>query len=134
MTWPRALAISEVLWSPKEKRDWNNFFPRVENQFKRLDEAEIKYAPSVYDPIFNVSTNDEKQLKIELSTEANGTDIYYTIDNTFPDNFSAKYTEPIILPKESVMLKVITYKAKNPVGRLIYMPIEELQKRANKNK
>lgn len=132
MTWPRAFAISEALWSPKEKRDWDNFFPRVENQFKRLDEAEIKYAPSVYDPIFNVSTTDDKQLKIELSTEPNGLDIYYTFDNTFPDRFSPKYKEPLIIPKESVMLKVITYKGKNPVGRLIYMPIEELQKRADK--
>ncbi len=131
MTWPRALAISEALWSPKEKRNWDDFFPRVENQFARLDAAEIKYAPSVYDPIFKVSKGDEKQLKIELSTEANGLDIYYTFDNTFPDRFSLKYAAPLTIPKESVMLKVITYKGKNPVGRLIYMPIEELQKRTD---
>ncbi len=134
MTWPRALAISEALWSPKEKRDWDNFFPRVENQFMRFDVAEINYAPSVYDPIFNVSTAEDKQLKIELSTEPNGLDIYYTFDNTFPDRFSPKYTAPLIVPKESVMLKVITYKGKNPVGRLVYMPVEELQKRADKKK
>ncbi len=134
MTWPRALAISEALWSPKEKRDWDNFFPRVENQFMRFDVAEINYAPSVYDPIFNVSTAEDKQLKVELSSEPNGLDIYYTFDNTFPDRFSPKYTAPLIVPKGSVMLKVITYKGKNPVGRLIYMPIEELQKRADKKK
>ena len=134
MTWPRAFAISEALWSPKEKRDWDNFFPRVENQFKRFDVSETKYSPSVYDPIFNVSNTDDKQLKVELSTEPKGLDIYYTFDNTFPDRFSPKYTEPVTVPKESVMLKVITYKGKNPVGRLIYMPIEELQKRANKKK
>ncbi|HEV8084834.1 MAG TPA: family 20 glycosylhydrolase [Chitinophagaceae bacterium] len=132
MTWPRAFAISEALWSPKEKRNWDNFFPRVENQFMRFDVAEINYAPSVYDPIFNVSTAEDKQLKVELSTEPNGLDIYYTFDNTFPDRFSPKYTAPLIVPKGSVMLKVITYKGKNPVGRLIYMPIEELQKRADK--
>ena len=134
MTWPRALAISEDLWSPKEKRDWDNFFPRVENQFMRFDVAEINYAPSVYDPIFNVSTAEDKQLKVELSSEPNGLDIYYTFDNTFPDRFSPKYTAPLIVPKGSVMLKVITYKGKNPVGRLIYMPVEELQKRADKKK
>ncbi|HZG25199.1 MAG TPA: beta-N-acetylhexosaminidase, partial [Chitinophagaceae bacterium] len=34
MTWPRGLAISESLWSPKEKKNWNSFFPKVEKQFK----------------------------------------------------------------------------------------------------
>ncbi len=132
MTWPRGVAISEALWSPKEKRNWENFFPRLENQFKRLDEAEIKYSPSVYDPIFNVTATNDKQVKVELSVEATGVDIYYTFDNTFPDNFSAKYTAPVTVPKESVMLKVITYKGKTPVGRLIYMPVDELKKRSAK--
>ncbi len=134
MTWPRGFAIAEALWSPKEKRDWDNFFPRVENQFKRLDESEINYAPSAYDPIFEATNTSNKQLMIELSTEPKGLDIYYTFNNSFPDRFSPKYAEPLIVPKESVMLKVITYKGKNPVGRLIYMPIEELQKRADNKK
>ncbi len=134
MTWPRALAISEALWSPKEKRDWDNFFPRVENQFKRLDESEVNYAPSVYDPVFSAANTDDKHLKVELSIEPKGLDIYYAFDNSFPDRFSPKYTAPLIVPKESVMLKVITYKGKNSVGRLIYMPIEELQKRADTKK
>jgi hexosaminidase len=30
------------------------------------------------------------------------------------------------------MLKVITYKGKEPVGRMMMMPVEELQKRADK--
>lgn len=71
-------------------------------------------------------------MKVELSVEETGVDIYYTFDNTFPDNFSAKYMAPIIVPKESVMLKVITYKGKTPVGRLIYMPVDELKKRSAK--
>ncbi|MGE5106781.1 MAG: beta-N-acetylhexosaminidase, partial [Sphingobacteriales bacterium] len=33
MVWPRAFAIAEALWSPKEKRDWKNFVPRVEDHF-----------------------------------------------------------------------------------------------------
>lgn len=131
MTWPRGMAIAEALWSPKNKRDWDNFFTRVEKQFPRFDAAEVKYSPSVYDPIFEVRKKGDDQLIVELSTEPKGLDIYYTADNTFPDRFSEKYTEPIIIPKESVMLKVITYKGNTPVGRLIYMPVEELQKRAN---
>ena len=129
MLWPRAMAIAETVWSPKEKRDWNDFSGRVEKQFKRLDEAEIKYAPSIYDPIFNVSKTDSNHLKIELNTEIKGLDIYYSFDNSFPDNFYPKYTAPLNPPKDAVMLKVITYRGNKPIGRMISMPIEELQKR-----
>jgi len=104
----------------------------VEKHFERFDAAEIKYAPSVYDPIFKVSRTTDKQIKIELSTEVEGLDIYYSLDNSFPDRFYPKYTEPLIFPKEAVMLNVITYKGKEPVGRMISMPIDELEKRASK--
>jgi hexosaminidase len=134
MTWPRAFAISESLWSPKGSKNWNNFASRVEKHFARFDIAQIKYAPSMYDPIFNASITPDKQLKIELSTEIEGLDIYYTFDNSFPDNFYPKYTEPLIAPKDASTLKVITYRNGKPIGRMITVPIEELKnKEAKKN-
>jgi hexosaminidase len=129
MTWPRGMAIAESVWSPKEKKDWDNFFGRVEKHFKRLDVREVKYAPSVYEPIFQASRTPDNQLQIELSTEVSGLDIYYSFDNTFPDRFYPKYTLPLVAPKDAVNLRVVTYKGKNPVGRLITMPMEELNKR-----
>jgi len=132
MLWPRAMAISEAVWSPKEKRNWDDFSNRVEKQFPRFNEAEIKYAPSMYDPIFNVSKQDST-LKIELSTEIKDLDIHYSFDNSFPDYFYPKYTSALIPPKDAVMLKVITYRGKQKMGRMISMPISELQKRLGKN-
>jgi hexosaminidase len=131
MTWPRAWATAESVWSPKEKKNWDNFFSRVETHFNRYDVAEIKYSPSVYDPIFKATRTSDKQLQIELTTEPSGLDIYYSFDNSFPDHFYPKYKTPLIAPKEAVMLKVITYKGKEPVGRMIAMPLEELKKRAD---
>lgn len=132
MTWPRALAIAESVWSPKGKKNFDDFTARVEKQFKRFDASETKYSPAMYDPVFDVSMDTSKQLKINLSTELKGLDIYYTFDNTFPDRFSPKYTQALTPPKEAVMLKVITYRGKDPIGRMIYMPIDELKKRAGK--
>jgi len=132
MTWPRGLAIAESVWSPVEKKNWNNFFSRVEQHFKRLDVAETKYAPSVYDPIFSVSRSADKQLMIELSTEVPGLDIYYSFDNSFPDRFYPKYTEKLSPPKDATMLKVITYKGKQPVGRMLSMPVDELSRRSRR--
>ncbi len=134
MTWPRGFALAESLWSPKEKKNWNNFFHRVEDHFERFDIAEKKYAPSVYEPIFTVSRNADKQISIVLSTEAEGIDIYYTFDNSFPDRFYPKYTAALIPPKDAVMLKVVTYRGKKQVGRLITMRDEEWRKRADRNR
>lgn len=37
MAYPRASALSEVVWSPKAKRDWFNFWGRLQTHFKRLE-------------------------------------------------------------------------------------------------
>lgn len=43
MAYPRALALSEVVWSPAEKRDWKNFQHRLERNFKLLDHWNVNY-------------------------------------------------------------------------------------------
>ncbi len=134
MTWPRGFAIAESLWSPKENKSWPNFFNRVENHFNRLDIAEINYAPSVYEPIVNVTRTADDYLRLELSTEIEGLDIYYTFDNSFPDRFYPKYTEALVPPKDAAALKLITYRGKKPVGRLLTLPIKDLELRAPKKK
>jgi hexosaminidase len=77
-------------------------------------------------------TKADSTLKIELSTEIKDLDIYYSFDNSFPDNFYPKYTSALTPPKDAVMLNVITYRGKQKMGRMISMPISELEKRTNK--
>jgi hexosaminidase len=133
MTWPRAFAVAECVWSPAAKKDWNDFIRRVEDHFERFDVADIKYAPSMYDPIFNVS-KDGEQLKLEMSTEIDGLDMYYSFDNSFPDRFYPKYTGAVKVPVDAANVRVITYRGKQPIGRMITIPIAELKKRADKKK
>jgi hexosaminidase len=129
MTWPRGFAIAESVWSPKDKKNWNNFYPRVEKQFARLNEAEVKYAPSMYDPSFQPSLTQDSLVKVELINEIPNLDIYYSFDNSYPDRFYPKYDGPIIAPKDATQLRVITYRGKEPIGRMITMPIADLRKR-----
>jgi hexosaminidase len=132
MIWPRALATAESVWSPKDKKNWSNFVNKVEDHFERFKAADIKYSTAVYDPIFTATRNAKKDLQIELKTEMEGLDIYYTFDNSFPDNHYPKYEKTLIAPKEAVMLRVITYKGDKPVGRMITMPLDEMKRRADK--
>jgi hexosaminidase len=131
MTWPRAFAIAEAVWSPKSVRNFDDFASRVEKHFARFDEAQIKYAPSVYDPIFTAKVGaDSTKTEVMLATEMKGLDIHYTFDNSFPDQFYPKYTAPLLIPTDAYMLRVITYKGDKPVGRMITITVDELKKRA----
>ncbi|RNI38801.1 beta-N-acetylhexosaminidase [Hanamia caeni] len=134
MLWPRALAIAESVWSPKEKKNWDDFSARVEKQLPRFDEAHIKYAPSMFDPIFTATKDENGKLKIELSTEIKDLQIHYSFDNSFPDNYYPTYRTPLTPPEDAVMLKVVTYCGDKKMGRIIAMPIAELQKRADSGK
>lgn len=131
MLWPRAMAIAEDVWTPKDKKNWDDFSGRVENQLPRFDEAHIKYAPSMFDPIFTATKTDDDKLKIELSTEIKDLQIHYSFDNSFPDNYYPAYTSPLTPPEDAVMLNVVTYRGDKQMGRIISMPISELQKRAD---
>jgi hexosaminidase len=130
MTWQRAFAIAEALWSPKEKRNWNDFVPRVEHHFERFDQAQVKYASSMYDPVVTVSKQDTATVMVKLETEIEGLSIHYSFDNSFPDNFYPAYKEPLIVPKEAAAIKMITYRNNKPIGRLLVIPMTELRKRA----
>jgi hexosaminidase len=134
MTWPRGLAVAESVWSPKEKKNWNSFVGKVEKHFERFDAAETKYDPAMYDPIFKAGKDANGKLQIELSTEIEGLDIYYSFDNSFPDRFYPKYTSPLTPPKDAVQLRVITYRGNKPVGRMTTMPITEMKRRADRKK
>jgi hexosaminidase len=133
MLWPRALAVAESVWSLPAKKNWTNFFNRVEKHFERFDAAEIKYAPSVYEPSIDVSYTGNKQLKITLTTET-PVNIHYSFDNSFPDKFYPVYKGPLIAPTDAAMLKMITYKGDKPVGRMMVVQIADLKARADKKK
>lgn len=44
MAYPRAAALSEVVWSPAKKRDWSGFWARLQTHFNRLEYMEVNAA------------------------------------------------------------------------------------------
>ncbi|RYF84794.1 MAG: beta-N-acetylhexosaminidase, partial [Chitinophagaceae bacterium] len=49
MVFPRMSALSEILWSPKEKRDWKDFQQRLQTQFQRYDLWKVNYSKAYFD-------------------------------------------------------------------------------------
>ena len=130
MAWPRGWALAEVLWTGPEQTNWDKFWPRVEQHFVRADAAQINYARSMYNAIITPSYTADGTLEIKLETELGNLDIYYTFDNTDPDAFTPKYSEPLRVPKDATWLRVVTYRDGKPIGKVITLPITELEKRA----
>jgi hexosaminidase len=128
MTWPRGWALAEVFWSPRNARNWPDFVVRAEKQFERADLAGINHALSIYDPAIAVSTKAGR-MTVTMETELPGLDIYYTIDDTMPDEFSPKYDKPFLIPEGPVTLRVITYRNGKPLGHLIILGPKELANR-----
>jgi len=131
MTWPRALALSEILWSPKSERHFDEFAQRVETHFKRLDAADIKYARSMYDPIISgVRIPGDTSLKVKLGTEISKLDLYYTFDTSLPDNHSLKYNNmPLAIPNGATEIRVVTYRDNKPIGKQIDVTLKQLAKK-----
>lgn len=47
MAYPRGAAISEITWSPKEKKNYDNFKSRIIEQFKRYDAMGWNYCDAI---------------------------------------------------------------------------------------
>ena len=43
MTYPRAIALSEIGWSPGKERDYEEFLIRLRHHLKRLEAKGINY-------------------------------------------------------------------------------------------
>ena len=130
MTWPRAMALAEVFWSPKEKRNIENFMHRLEQSLPLLDKNETKYARSVYDPFAKLTETSSGELQVEFGSEFPGLDIFYSFNFAFPDEYSPKYNgEPVTIPTGAVEIKAITYRDGKPIGQMLRVKIDDLKNR-----
>jgi hexosaminidase len=82
MIFPRMIALSEVLWSPKEKRNWKDFERRLPIIFERLDAVKTNYSKAYYDlkaTVMPTEDNDGILWKVETK-EKNITIVMYDGD------------------------------------------------------
>lgn len=64
MAVPRILALAEVLWTPKEKRDERDFIGRLEREFPRLEAMDVNASKSYYLPTIKLKAGAPGQVII----------------------------------------------------------------------
>lgn len=131
MTYPRAFAIIESLWSPSQNKNWDNFTARIEKHFQRFDSNEKAICKAVFDPIVKTKSIDNK-LYCTLSTELSNVDLFYTIDGSFPAKYSTKYSNSFEIPNGDLTLRVVAFRNGTQIGRILSIDRKKLQERAEK--
>ena len=128
MTYPRAFALSESLWSRKDDKNWDDFLRRTESHFKRFDQKGINIAKTIYEPKVKVYKEGRK-LMCKLSTPFSDIDMFYTIDNTYPVTFGKKYEGPFELPAGDYSLRVRSFRNGKAIERLLQIHRKDLESR-----
>src|SRR5688572_4944675 len=124
MIFPRASALSEVLWSQKKNRDWQDFEKRLMGQFRRYDLWHTNYSKAYFDLNATVvPTENNNGVLWILKTKDPSTEIKY-ISHFAGRPYELKfiegktYTEPVEIKSTQLIAAVSMVNGKaisNPV-------------------
>ncbi|HEY5537012.1 MAG TPA: family 20 glycosylhydrolase [Ignavibacteria bacterium] len=119
MVFPRICALSEVLWTPSELKNYPNFKSRLLEHFKLLSRLNINYSKAIFDIKTKVSPNETNDgVLYKLTPSSDYGEIYYTLDGSEPSLNSSKYTLPIEI-KNTSLLKAAYFENGEKKGNTI---------------
>ena len=119
MVFPRACALAELVWTPKEAKDFEDFSSRLEFHLGRLDDLGVNYAKTLYNvSAFPDPDSAQKQLSIRLKNNSQRAEIRYTLDGETPGPESKVYKGPIDL-KNTQTVRAISILEGNPIGAVL---------------
>jgi len=118
MAFPRAAAIAETGWTPKDRKQWTDFARRMETQYQRYDLLKMNYAKSAYN-VWQTTTLDSVTNTAEISFTTNSyqPEIRYSTDGNEPTGRSTLYTGPFKV-KAPVLIKSATFKNGKMMGKV----------------
>ena len=110
MSFPRALALSEVGWTPVANKNFDNFSSRLQSHYLLLQKLNVNYyRPSTIVEVFSAPDMNEQKNKISFTSEIFNANIRYTIDGSTPSINSLKYEQPFYAGGEvTIKASVIT--------------------------
>jgi hexosaminidase len=117
MAFPRMLALSEVLWTQPENKNYGDFLRRLPTQLARLDKLNVNYRIPEPAGLDNRIVDASGKATIELKPLIDGAKIYYTLDDTTPTTASIVYSSPIALTLNDGEVKTLKTITVLPNGR-----------------
>ncbi len=110
MSFPRAIALSEVGWTANENKNFADFTQRLQSHYLLLQKLNVNYYhPSTIVEVFSTPDMKEQKNKISFSSEIFNANIRYTLDGSTPNINSIKYDQPFYVGGEvTIKASVIT--------------------------
>jgi len=118
MVLPRMTALSEVLWTAKDLRDWPDFQKRLQYLLPRFESLEWNFSPGTF--LVNILPGQlfkRGEVEVELLSEQTNYDIRYTLDGTNPDDSSLLYTGKLTL-KQDAKIRAGIFDGPKSLGRI----------------
>jgi len=116
MAFPRMLALSEVLWSRPDDKNYSDFLRRLNANLARLDAQNVNYRIPEPRGLKNMVVGDSGTARVIL-TPAAGTRVFYTLDGSTPDERSMRYTKPIAVALSDGEVRTLKTVVTNAAGR-----------------
>ena len=117
MIFPRLLALSEIAWSPKERRDWQGFKPRLNRHVDLLRRMGVNAFPLSYELEAGMEVDTvRKEIRVFLDAEKDTAEIRYTTDGTDPTQASALY-DSLIVVRDSAVIRAAIFENGEMKGR-----------------
>ena len=125
MMYPRALALSEVAWSPLSRKNFTDFSKRVDANLVRLDERCIKYhLPLPEQPYGSCDKVVITQDSTVTFTTSRPMKMVYTLDGTMPTPESLVYTAPIPVNHDCI-INIATVLPSGKMSRIRTIQVEK---------
>ena len=119
MAFPRVVALSEVVWSSPENKNYSDFINRLEQYQKRLDLLDVNYANHMYS-LKGEFKNTKDRLTYELSATSSTYPIYYSSDETAPTKL---YVNPIPVDSSMTIKAVILDSNATALGAIFQQKV-----------
>ncbi len=114
MAFPRAIALSEVVWSGNKRKNYKNFVTRLVHFQKRMDALEIQYANHLYE-VEGILKNENNQTSYALETLLSNKTIRYTVNNQEVTHLSPVYEKPLEIDRR-ITIKAAVFEDKKQLG------------------
>lgn len=115
MLLPRIAALSEVLWSQKENKNWTDFEKRLMTQFKRYDLWKVNYSKAYFDLKATVMpTENYDGVLWALESKISNVEIIYPVYEKFyhtpVSKLMKKYEKPIKVSSDTTIEAMLYLK------------------------
>jgi hexosaminidase len=125
MTYPRLLALSEVVWSDPAHKSLADFQQRLHSHYLLLQRLNVNYYRPSYDVTIHTSIDhSHHRTAVSFTTEQHHPQIRYTLDGSAPGQRSALYTGPFEVTGSAPVTAAI-FKDSLQLGKTAFLQIDD---------